>query len=236
MPPIVLLAGVAALAMLAGRRGGGARVGRIIDVTDQSANVRYNRGSVAGILKRKRKRDMADVTGITLHQVGVANVGDAAVPKMTYHLVVHKGDVYLIHPFNTYLYHGHRFNRQTVGISVSGLYGPNTPLSAEDADALRRAITYARNEIRNQGGRPKYILAHRQSSADRGGDPGPAIWQEGALWAERNLGMQTLPDHAVDTGNPIPDSWMRPGGVAGIAAANDPTYIVQPELDDAAVG
>jgi len=183
--------------------------GQVVDLTAEAANVTYKRGSVAGQRKRDRKRSMADVVGITLHNWGVKDVGRAAHKKGTYHLSIHNdGTVYLVHPFDTYLYHGHGLNRSTVGISLGDI--PGATLTAPQREGLRKALSYAVAEIRRQGGRADFLYAHRQSSRDRGADPGAAVWLEAVSYGW-GLGLRPDPQRTWGSGKPIPAQW---GGVA----------------------
>ena len=181
--------------------------GDVVDITADSANVTYKRGSVAGVLKRKRKRDMSKVVGITLHNWGVKNVGRSAHRKGSYHLSIHNdGTVYLVHPFNTYLYHGHGLNRSTIGISLGHMPSRGESLTPQQRAGLRKALSYAVAEIRRQGGRADFLYAHRQSSEDRGADPGAAVWTEAVSYG-RGLGLATEPERTWGTGQAIPAGW-----------------------------
>ena len=122
IPFAFIVGGLAIAALVLGRGGGGHGLSpvEVIDVQDQAASARYKE---SGILKRRSFTDWEKITGITLHQVGVRKVGRKAYPKMTAHLGVHHdGTVYVIHPLNTLLWHGHGFNRDTVAIEVAGLF------------------------------------------------------------------------------------------------------------------
>jgi hypothetical protein len=56
----------------------------------------------------------------------------------------------------------------------------------------------------------KYLYAHRQSSEDRTGDPGPDVWFHIGEWALANLSLtDRLPRTHIGTGQPIPDIWRR---------------------------
>ena len=56
----------------------------------------------------------------------------------------------------------------------------------------------------------KYLYAHRQSSEDRDGDPGPDVWFNIGEWALGNLKLtDRLPTTHVGTGKPIPQSWRK---------------------------
>jgi len=56
----------------------------------------------------------------------------------------------------------------------------------------------------------KYLYAHRQSSEDREGDPGPDVWFNIGEWALNNLNLtDRLPSTHIGTGKPIPEIWRR---------------------------
>ena len=207
IPFAFIVGGLAIAALVLSRGGGGHGLSpvEVIDVQDQAASARYKE---SGILKRRSFTDWEKITGITLHQVGVRKVGRKAYPKMTAHLGVHHdGTVYVIHPLNTLLWHGHGFNRDTVAIEVAGLFGGDTPLPPAQANGLRQAIRMIQQEVARQGGRISFIYGHRQSSANRAADPQRAIWQKGAIWAEQNLGINTVPFHTRGSGKPITAKW-----------------------------
>lgn len=183
----------------------------IVDVQAEAADAIYTRGSVKGQLKRARTRDPSKIRGIMLHQVGVANVGDGAWKKMSYHYGVTKdGRIYKIHPLDIKLLHGHGLNTTTVAVAIEGNYGPGDEMPAAQARALRAAIALAHDEILATGGTPEAIFAHRQTHESRGRDPSEDAWQEGALWARDALGMKIPEDFKHGSGRTIPDRWMEP--------------------------
>ena len=171
--------------------------------------------------KRKRTRNVEEIKGITLHQTGIDGFGEKAWPKVTAHVGVHSdGRVFLIHPLLEKVWHGHSLNTATVGIEVAGNYprNPQKPdkfwkqgggpseLTPEVKNGIKRAMAFINKEIRKLGGKIEGTYAHRQASKDRGGCPGGGIWQAGAIWAERGLGIKTFPMW-VNGGYTIPDYW-----------------------------
>jgi len=173
--------------------------------------------------KRKSTRRWKAITGITLHQVGVSNMGRSAWPKVTAHLGVHTdGTVYRIHPMRSYLWHGHKLNRDTIGIEVAGNFlgdendlnsywknggGPDRLNSAQRA-GIHKAVRYAMSTVKKNGGKIKYIYAHRQASGDRGVDPGDEIWRAGGLWAQKRFGLtEGGCDYTRGSGRGIPGAW-----------------------------
>ena len=56
----------------------------------------------------------------------------------------------------------------------------------------------------------KYLYAHRQSSEDREGDPGPDVWFNIGEWALGNLNLtDRLPSTFIGNGRPIPQTWRK---------------------------
>ncbi len=98
--------------------------------------------------------------------------------------------------------HGY-FNRQ----GKCGYYGgltkacSNTP-TVEQIKAGRDLIHYLIKKIGLRA-----IYAHRQSSKDREGDPGPDIWYHVGQWAVENLRLENGAKDFHVRGLPIPDVW-----------------------------
>ena len=108
----------------------------------------------------------------------------------------------LMHAINTKCWHAHAANRFTLGIEVSSADGTITDAQIE---TLRALIRYAYTERqRNHAGR-MVIMAHRQSHKSRGRDPGAIVWQQGAVWAMREFGLELGP--VVGSGRSIPAIW-----------------------------
>lgn len=177
----------------------------VVDVQAKAANAKYKK---TGNLKRRSFREWDDLEGITLHQVGVREVGRGAYPGMTAHLGVHHdGTIYWIHPLTTRLAASDALNPDTVAIEVAGLFGSKTPLPAAQANGLRWAIRLIQQQVAENGGNIRYIYGHRQGAADRPFGPQRAIWQGGALWAEEKLGILTRPHYSRGSGRTIPPEW-----------------------------
>jgi hypothetical protein len=194
------------------------RIGDVEDLREKSKNVTYRKGSLAGITKRTfrrgpgpatRKLDPKKVRGITLHQVGVRTVGKGAHKKMTAHVSVGNsssdmGQVYWIHPFDTWLAASNGFNNDTLSLEVSGLYGKDSVVPDEVVDGAVRAIRFMVAQAKKDGITIDRIYAHRQSSAGRGADPGPDLWRRVAL----RSGLGTFPNETRGSGKTIPDHWL----------------------------
>lgn len=199
------LAAFTALAIVRAR-GGGA----VVDLRNAARGVKYKStaGSLAGRVKRSiTRRDVKRVTGITLHQWGVRNVGDAAHRKVTAHYSVGMdGTVYRVHPIETWLAASNGLNNRTISIELSGLYGKNSRVPDAIIAGGRRAVEAARADARAAGTEITDIWAHRQADDDRGMDPGPDAWARVAVPS----GLRIQPNETFGTGRQIPESWFRP--------------------------
>jgi hypothetical protein len=172
-----------------------------VDFRDKASTVKYGTtggyGQAAGEVKRTySSRAMSKIKGITVHHVGVSQVGEGAIHKFTYHVVVHHdGTVYWLHPWTVRLLHGGLLNTRTIGIGVSGSFGDvDTEMPPAQAEGLRRAIAWVTQDANAQGAQIGEIWTHRQASANRGLDPGRSPYREGVLWAANTLGGLTIPD------------------------------------------
>ena len=147
-----------------------------------------------------------------------------------------------MHDPTAYMYHAGGLNRTPIGLEIdcraSGvLDDPSTlskdegllsfwrpkskpdlqPQEATDAqlEAAREFITYYVELVAANGGKLKYIYAHRQSSKNRVSDPGERIWKEVAEWAAKEHGLIIRDNYTVGDGKPLPDMWTeRPNGNA----------------------
>ena len=186
-------------------------------------------------------RDPKTVSGIMLHQTGVwysvssqqvsAALGDrhAALHTRGLNVACHaiafdgKGaNLQCGHGVATarldwYCYQANTANSESVGLEVEGVYpGLETPgcvvPSQRVVDAARAAVRYMVETGRAQGMPIQYIWAHRQSSANRRGDPGESLWREVALdFAVAELGLETQPSRTWGDGRPIPVEWQLQG-------------------------
>ena len=166
----------------------------------------------------KRRKRTRPIDAVVLHQMGFSRGSDVQrYSRVTAHFVVMPdGSVAQLHPTSAKLSSSHGFNDRSVAIEFAGnlrsangnwwrpeTYGRDR-LTAEQVDAGRRLV----RQLHRAG--VKYVLAHRQSSADRGNDPGPEIWSSIGQWAIDRLGMSDGgPSYAIGSGKPIPDAWRR---------------------------
>ena len=169
---------------------------------------------VAPASKRSKRRRAVDA--VVLHQMGFSRGNDLhRYRKVTAHFVITPdGGVAQLHPMSARLSASHGFNDRSVAIEFAGnlqsangnwwrpdSYGVDF-LSDEQVDAGRRLLRL----LAAQG--VKFVYAHRQSSADRGNDPGPEIWSQVGEWAREQLGMSDGGEqYAIGTGSPIPSAW-----------------------------
>lgn len=178
--------------------------------------------------KEVRLRPWKQVTGIVLHQTAAclgerpgrwANVG-AHVG------VTRRGQVIWLHDFDRLVWHGNGLNLSTVGIECDGTYEgvqgdpktfwrpaddpnrqPQQP-TPELVEAARAAVKLVVEQVLLQGGRVRFLYAHRQSSGTRQSDPGSALWQQVAMPCHLAYGLSDGgPGFKVGTGRPIPEAW-----------------------------
>lgn len=173
-------------------------------------------------------RPWTAITGITLHQTACV-LGERPERWATIgaHVGVTRGGrVVHMHDFTSTVVHGNGFNARTIGIEMDGMYAgvegdprtfwrpltepnrqPQTPTTDLIASA-RAAIRWIVAEVARHGGRVTRLVAHRQSSKDRQGDPGSALWQAVALPMMAELGLDDGgPGYCVGTGLPVPEAW-----------------------------
>jgi N-acetyl-anhydromuramyl-L-alanine amidase AmpD len=157
-------------------------------------------------------------TGITLHQSWCWFGAKSADARHLRALRVHAhwtcfrdGVAVLAYPCEWTVYHGNGWNSLDVGIELEGMHEPDGTLrSAPDGFDLQLVIDAGREAIRETVRRcptVRYVHAHRQSSKDRGNDPGSLLWREVGIWAVREIGLIAEPDRVIGDGRPIPADW-----------------------------
>lgn len=174
----------------------------------------------------KGVRPWTAITGVTLHQTGIYMQNSV---KRFLRLRAHVGiidpqgvgTIVQVYPLNTLLWHANGLNPHTVGIEINGLFegieGRGLPryqqhlklCHASDAQiaAARKGLEWIQGEVARHGGTLRHVYAHRQASSTRRADPGSRVWQEVALWAEEQLGLETRPTVTYGQGRPIPAAW-----------------------------
>lgn len=175
--------------------------------------------------RHTRKRDPSRVYAAVLHQMGFSRGNDPSryLRVTANYAILPNGLVLYLHPHSTRLPQANGLNSGSVGIEFAGNFpsvrgGWWYPKGREGDPAYENRPTKAQIEagrallahLRNQHGFT-HVLAHRQSSATRGNDPGPEIWYGVGEWAKQQLGMTDGgDDFKVGNGNPIDPRWKDP--------------------------
>ena len=139
-------------------------------------------------------------------------------------------------PLSWYVYHGNGFNSRSLGVEAEGSFpglmdDPDTPRRedlathwgddgkmTEVTDLLVETTCLAISDLVKRaliwGAEIRYIVAHRQGSANRRSDPGEGLWKRVVLdWAVPELGLETRPDWVKGSGYPVPKAWDSQAGV-----------------------
>ncbi len=168
-----------------------------------------------------RRRSLAAVRGICLHQTG-CHMGErpSRYDGMGAHVAVTRnGQVIWLHDFTRRVVAANGWNDNTVSIEIDGLYcgvegdaktvwdNPGTTqreagqvLTEESTAAACDAVRWI---VAATGA--TQIVAHRQASASRRSDPGSAIWQAVAILMRDELGLVT--PGKIGDGREIPEAW-----------------------------
>ena len=173
-----------------------------------------------------RKRDASKVDAVVLHQMGFSRGSDPSrYDKVTAHYkILPDGAIIWSHDWSTRLPASNGFNSRSLGVEFAGNFpkveGSRDPKDFWSPDKMGMN-NLTPEQIRSGQILMRYldlkgithVFAHRQSSASRGIDPGPAVWRNVGEYAI-SLGMSDGgPGYKIDSGNPIPDAW-RGGAVA----------------------
>jgi hypothetical protein len=80
--------------------------------------------------------------------------------------------------------------------------------TSESIDSVKQIVRYTAALVASNGGKLRYIHAHRQASVDRRSDPGSYLWRHVgmALMAELDL-ADGGKGWTVGSGLPIPEAW-----------------------------
>jgi peptidoglycan hydrolase-like protein with peptidoglycan-binding domain len=188
-------------------------------------------------------RSLAAIKGVTLHQTAtVLGETPSRWHNVACHIAITRtGKIVYNNDFAKIVWHGNGFNATTIGIEIDGHFAglesldPKTgvwtpdlstywrpasdpdrkPLSvtAAQVEACKQVIRWIHRLVGSAGGRLTHVLAHRQSSPSRIGDPGERIWR---LVAEPLLEELSLTDGGPDfwildskgrPGKPLPEPW-----------------------------
>ena len=172
--------------------------------------------------RRPVMRKPADVRYLLGHQMAVTfgvegeRFAERAA-KTAYHVAVSDdgGEVALVKPFLVYANHGGYANGPSVGMGIEGTWPgeerrrgrKHTQLTPGLDRGIRVAMERVLAEIDLEA-----FAVHRQSSADRAGDPGEQLFPCMADHA-RALGLRVDLTTTWHDGRPIPAIWGGPTGV-----------------------
>lgn len=177
-----------------------------------------------GFKGRRERRSLANVVAVVIHQTAVRGGfgltaaalqrrgGDRLAARMDryrstpYHALYSPADRASIiqWPAWAYSYHGHASNSYSVGWAYDGKF-PGDDLQVEHA---RASLAHLVEVVREAGAPLNFVEAHRQHSAQRGGDPGEAIWREVVMPSLDKLGLTTRAAHTTRDGLELPQSWL----------------------------
>jgi hypothetical protein len=178
----------------------------------------------------KGLRWWSNIDTIVLHQTACLLPTQASWRPVPIHIGIPRSPGYLgkffqLHPLVAYLYHANSLNAPSVGLEIEGNFcgldgrkdtwwspggGPHR-LEEGQVEGARAAIAWIMREAIAGGGAIRKIQAHRQSSGNRRGDPGEAIWKAIGVWAIDTLKLTDGGDFKTGTGYTLPDQWTGKG-------------------------
>jgi len=167
----------------------------------------------------KRPLKLSQIRGVTIHQTA-CQIGDKErrYDNVACHVAItQSGKIIWVNDFERYVWHGHGFNKYTLGIELDGHFAGLESLNEEtgewepdldtywrpksrpdrmplsitpaQAEACKQVIRWMKRYIDGNGGNFDHIVAHRQSSGSRISDPGEKTWKLVALPLFDELGM-----------------------------------------------
>ena len=202
----------------------------VVDRRDVPNEDRRKRGRSQGL------RAVSNVKALCVHQTATNALGPDHPRLLGLPAHAHVGErkdgtvvVTLLHPVTAYLYHGHGWNRDTIGIEVqaraAGAVGKRRTFwrsSKEKATgksyeelvrepsagklAAVRALTKYYAALMAQRKSPLVAVVTHRQSARKPSDPGEAIARV-AFEAGRQLGFEDWALKTRGKGRPAPDSW-----------------------------
>jgi hypothetical protein len=176
--------------------------------------------------RQKYKNKIEDIDTVCIHQMGAKGRDWKRWQNLAIHGIVTCGEeseAYWMHDVAWRMAHGHGWNRRSVGIEFEGYFAgchpkffwkpkskPNRkPMipTQQQLDAGKELILFLIEEVKRQGGRIKYIAAHRQSYSLKTSDPGDLIWKGVVvpLLNDASLSLEQAP--TLKKGKPIPECW-----------------------------
>lgn len=201
----------------------------------------YDFTSVAWPGPRKKERAWNTIDSITIHQTGCNLTDDLKKAKRWYYFenvnaegvkvvdslhahvgVTKTGNIYLIHPFNQFVWHAQGLSHRGIGLEINGCFngikddiktfpkGSKEPshLTPEQTEAAKNFIRYAKEVLISHGSDLKTIIPHRCASNTRRPDCGEEIYKEIVIPMIEELKLQRVPkDFKLGNGFPIPEVW-----------------------------
>lgn len=175
---------------------------------------------------RVRTREPREVDLVVLHQTGTPHTRKDApiLDRVRAHvLVLSDGEVRLLHPLLTRMRYGSSiWNQRCITVECQGNYptryttagkpvwwSPDTAGAHNLADhpeqvqAVRDVLAWLPTQLPQL----RYLAAHRQIEASKGGCCGPDLWRECGEYALEHLGYTLM---TTDKGgSDLPDTWRR---------------------------
>lgn len=172
-------------------------------------------------------------TGICLHQTA-CDMGERVERYDTisvHYVILRSGRITWHADVDRILYGGNGWNNRCVHIEVNGLYpgleddpdtaqdeslrttwdDPTTPTREHPQEVTHEAMLSLRMLVRYLAIRHptiRFLVSHRQASADRRNDPGERIWRGEAVPIAAELGLSDGgPGFTIGDGLPIPEQW-----------------------------
>lgn len=169
-------------------------------------------------------RDPKTIDAVVIHQTA-CRIGPAAddkrrkarVLQWPYHAVTYSdGDTVLAHAPTLYTYHANSLNRRSLGFAVEGEFparigdelARHSAYTELQADGARRGLKRLVEDAREAGCPIRFLFAHRQSSANRTGDPGQHWFRLLSRFARDELGLEVDSSRTVGDGLAVPLEWL----------------------------
>lgn len=210
------VAGLAVGALLLTQAGvlGGPRIGDLRDQATPNAKA----------APYVRWRDPSQVYAVVLHQMGFSRGNDPSryLRTTAHYIILPDGGIYQLYDWGVRLPAANGFNSRSISVEFAGNFpsrsmstDPNRwwyPAGRDGDPAYQQHLTIPQAEsgralmraLQKDGIR--MVLAHRESSASRGNDPGPDLWGAVGEYAVRDLGMEQA-SKPVGSGQTIPQHW-----------------------------
>lgn len=201
----------------------------------------YDFTNVAWPGPRKYERPWNKITSITVHQTGCNLTDDLKKAKRWYYFenvnkegvrsvdslhahagITKTGNVYLIHPFNQFVWHAQGLSHAGIGMEINGCFngiaddiktfpkGAKKPsrLTPEQIEASKNFIRYVKKILESHGSELKNLIPHRCASNTRRPDCGEEIYKSIVTPMIEELGLEKVEkDFKLGKGFTIPEQW-----------------------------